>query len=334
MSDPSPRKRAGGFTLVELLVVIAIVGILIALLLPAVQASRESARRSSCTNNLKQLGVAAQHFHDAEGSFPVGGESKPYPQIVNQPASLFRWSSLAHLLPFLEESNLRELLNLKIPLYDFRTFGVMDENKFAVAKSIPLFLCPSDQGRIVSPGFGPTNYAACAGTGINGGSPLTTDGIFFVNSHTRISQVADGTSHTALFSESLLGNPDGTLTQNDPQLDYKFITFPPLTTARCNSSQNWNVASGRGFSWANGEFRCALYNHFNTPNAPAFDCLGAAIASFTAYGWRAARSRHPGGVNVLTADGAVRFVQDSIDADVWRALATYKGNEIMDNGKE
>ncbi len=334
MPDHVPRKRAGGFTLVELLVVIAIIGILVALLLPAVQASRESARRTSCTNNLKQLGIAAQNFHSAQNGFPVGAESKPYPAKPTNAWSLYRWSSLAHLTPFLEESNVYNALDLKVPLYDGVTLSVTSENQAGVALVVPLFLCPSDEGRIVAPGFGPTNYAACAGTGINGGSPQKTDGIFFVNSHTRLSQVTDGSSHTALFSESVLGNPNGTATQNDPQVDYKFILSAPLTATKCNNTQQWNQSSGRGFSWANGEFRCALYNHLNTPNAPAFDCLGVQIASLTPYGWRAARSRHPGGVNLLMADGAVRFVPDSVDPDLWKALATCNGNEIMDTGQE
>src|SRR5262249_44540851 len=94
-----------GFTLVELLVVIAIVGILMALLLPAIQMARESARRTSCNNNLKQIGAAAFQFHDARGVFPVGSESKPCPTMPSNPWTFYRWSTLAHMTPFLEESN-------------------------------------------------------------------------------------------------------------------------------------------------------------------------------------------------------------------------------------
>src|SRR5215212_3523541 len=99
--------RQHGFTLVELLVVIAIIGVLIAVLLPAIQAARESARRTSCINNLKQIGVAANNFHNNYRAFPVGAESKEWPALQFNPWTFYRWSSLAHLTPFLEETNAR-----------------------------------------------------------------------------------------------------------------------------------------------------------------------------------------------------------------------------------
>ncbi len=104
-SDRLRVRGAGGFTLVELLVVIAIIAVLVAMLLPAVQAARESARRTSCINNLKQIGVASQSFYDGHGSFPVGAESKAWPAAPSNAWTFYRWSSLAHLAPFLEEGN-------------------------------------------------------------------------------------------------------------------------------------------------------------------------------------------------------------------------------------
>jgi prepilin-type N-terminal cleavage/methylation domain-containing protein/prepilin-type processing-associated H-X9-DG protein len=331
---PSPRRARGhGFTLVELLVVIAIVGILVALLLPAIQSARESARRSSCVNNLKQLGIAAQAFHDARGSFPVGAEAKAWASAPTNAWTFYRWSSLAHLAPYFEEGNVLATLDLSVPLYGL-SFDITPRNVTGVAIVVPLFLCPSDAGQRVNSRFGPTNYAACAGTGTGGGSPIDTDGIFFVNSQIRLAQVLDGSSHTALFSESTLGTPNGTTPPREAAFDYKFALGAPLTAGECNSSPQWNVSDGRGFAWVSGELRCAMYNHYATPNSPTPDCVGVRLGggpqlNFTPYGWRAARSRHPGGVNLLLADGSVQFVDDAVDPPIWRAWATRKGDETI-----
>ncbi len=156
------KATIAGFTMVELLVVIAIVGILVGLLLPAIQAARESARRTACVNHLKQIGIAAQNFHDVNRAFPPGAESKPYPNAPSTAWTFYRWSSLAHLAPYLEEGNAVNLLDLSVPLYG-TTFGVTPQNVAGVALVVPLFLCPSDLAQVVSPGFGPTNYVACSG---------------------------------------------------------------------------------------------------------------------------------------------------------------------------
>ncbi len=344
----SLARRRLAFSLVELLVVIAIVGVLLAILLPAIQSARESARRTSCVNNLRQLGVAAQNHHDSKGGFPVGADSKAYPAMPSNPWTFYRWSSLAHLAPFLEESNVLSTLDLSVPMYDL-SLTVTTRNAKGVAYVVPLFLCPSDFATTITPQFGPTNYAACAGSGVGtdlstppkveAGSPINTDGIFYVNSRTRLSRVADGSSHTALMSESILGTADGAPISHDPQVEYKFMLSTPLTTNGCANTQQWHVSNGRGFSWASGEYRCALYNHYYGPNADDPDCIasklgGGQALNFTAYGWRAARSRHSGGVNVLMADGAVRFVFDDIDLPLWRAMSTRNGNELAMEGEQ
>ncbi len=337
-SDRPGARRPEGFTLVELLVVIAIIGVLVGLLLPAIQAARESARRTSCVNNLRQIGVAAHHFHDANGSFPAGAESKPWPAAPGNAWTFYRWSSLAHLAPFLEQANAVNLLDLSVPLYG-TNFQVTPANVQAVSVVIDTFLCPSDLGHVVTPGFGPTSYAANAGSGADGGSPFDADGVFFVNSQIRLGQTADGSSRTALFSESVLGNPKGTPLGRNPQQDYKFTLLTPLTEDGCRTTVQWNVSDNRGFAWVSGEFRCALYNHAYAPNSDVPDCIGSRLSGgvefqFTAYGWRAARSRHPGGVNVLMADGAVQFVVDDVDRDLWQALSTRSGGEIASGGAQ
>ena len=154
-------RRTSGFTLIELLVVMAILGILLALLLPAVQAARESARRVACQNNLKQLGIALQHHESARGEFPTGSESHQDPAAPSTPYGFYRWSALAHLLPYLENTAAYDSLNLSLPLYG-ANLQVTPANQPGVAVTISAFLCPSDQQTPVSPGFGPTNYATCA----------------------------------------------------------------------------------------------------------------------------------------------------------------------------
>lgn len=325
----SYARGRNGFTLVELLVVISIIGILLALLLPAVQAAREASRRNGCLNNLKQLGIALHHFESAQGRLPTGADSKPLASAPSHAHTFYRWSTLAHLTPYLEQSSVYRQLDLTQPLYDV-SLQVSPANRLAVGFIVPLFLCPSDLGEGVTTGFGPVNYAACTGTGIAGGTPFDTDGVFYVNSETRLAEISDGTSSTIAFSESTIGEGPANLTNAalvDPQTAYAFQFSSPLTPTLCSSARRWNMTDRRGFSWANGEYRCTLYNHYQTPNAAEIDCLGVQMfgppeTKFAPYGWRAARSRHPAGVNALSADGSARFYSDAIERSAWQALAT------------
>jgi hypothetical protein len=142
-------------------------------------------------------------------------------------------------------------------------------------------------------------------------------------------------SQTALMSECVLGEDPAPLTprrEANPQLVYGFASGIPLADGPCNSTSNWNFTDPPSFSWANGEYRSALYNHHSTPNSPVFDCvssrlLGSLAERYAAYGWRAARSNHAVGVNVALADGAVRVIEDGVDLAVWQALATRGGEE-------
>jgi prepilin-type N-terminal cleavage/methylation domain-containing protein/prepilin-type processing-associated H-X9-DG protein len=334
-----------GFTLVELLVVIAIIGVLVALLLPAIQSSREAARRTQCLNNLKQLGVALQNFASAENHFPPGSVAKTYADQANHPQTFYRWSSLAHLLPYMENQSVRDLLDLSLPLYmPGAGYPISDRNKSGVAQVLPEFLCASDLGQPVKTQWGPTNYVACAGSGAGGGTPFETDGIFYVNSETTFANLSDGSSHTVAISESLLGED----TQLDaasgfvrvtPERNYKFTlgftAVSDLTEARCNATQSYNSTMGngndpRGFAWCSGEYRCASYNHYYSPNAANFDCITSVTVDptlppqklYSAYGWRTARSAHPGGVNAVFADGSTHFIRDDIELAIWRGLST------------
>jgi prepilin-type processing-associated H-X9-DG protein len=324
-----------GLTLVEVLIVCGIVAALVATLLPAVQAARESARRVSCLNNLRQVGLAIRGFETARGVFPVGAESRPWPARPKHPHQFYRWSGLAHAAPFFEASELIGGLDLSVPLYG-TGFQVMPQNRETVARIVPLFRCPSDAHPIASAGFGPTNYALCAGSGAGGGTPFAADGLCFLNSRIRAAEATDGLSLTVLASESMLGT--GPLASDDPaaqssQGSYAFVTEVPLTAEVCGSANSWNYLNQRGFSWANGEYRCAVYNHALPPNAAEMDCIANDTSSnevaktLAVWGWRAARSRHPGGVNVALADAAVRFITDDVDPAVWKAAATRAGGE-------
>jgi type II secretory pathway pseudopilin PulG len=323
-----------GVTVLELLVVVAVIGFMVSLLLPAVNVARSSARRAQCSNNLRQLAMAINNFEAASGHLPAGSISRPYEPEPTTPHTFYRWSVLAQITPMLEQTVAYGALDMSVPLYR-RDFQVTRQNESAVAIVVPEFLCPSDQQQRVHPAFGPTNYAACAGTGIHGGSPLDADGLFYTNSNIRAHEVKDGFSKTVALSESVLGRdiPRGTpRSQADPRYVYAFARSAPLTEESCLGSAFWNFTDLRGFAWVNGEFRTALYNHYWTPNSSEFDCVsarttGALSVLYTPFGWRTARSLHPGGVNAVMLDTSVRFVEDAIAPEVWQAMATRDGGD-------
>jgi prepilin-type N-terminal cleavage/methylation domain-containing protein/prepilin-type processing-associated H-X9-DG protein len=348
--EPRDAATCEGFTLVELLVVIAIIGVLVALLLPAVQTAREAARRAQCLNNLRQLGVAVQNYVSAEKHFPPGSVAKVYPGQPTHPQTFYRWSSLAHLLPYMENQSVRDLLDLSLPLYmPGAGYPIADKNKAGVAQVLPEFLCPTDVRQPVKSAWGPTNYVACAGSGAGGGTPFDTDGVFYVNSATTFAKLGDGSSHTVAMSESLLGedtqmDPNSGFAGATPERNYKFLlgfsANTDLTDAKCNGGQSYNSTMGngndpRGFAWCSGEYRCALYNHYYPPNAANFDCITSVTVDptippkklYSAYGWRTARSAHLGGVNAVFADGSTHFIHDDIDISVWRTLSTRASGE-------
>lgn len=328
--------RRSGVTLVELLVVVAILGVLVGLLVPAVQSARETTRRTACANNMRQLAVGLANHESALGRYPIGSEARAFPAYPRVTAQHCRWSLLAHLCPYYEAEELLDGLDRSVPLYiDLRPDAIAPQNKPIVKIVVPMFLCPSDRGIAVSPIFGPTNYAGCTGGG-GDGTPYDTDGIFFINSRTRPKDVSDGLSKTIAFSESLLGDSASTNRATvTPENAYRFVMSAPLSESSCAATAVWNFSDPRGFSWANGEYRTTLYNHRHPPNAATMDCMGVLMNPpqgrmdrlYAAYGWRAARSRHPGGVNVAMADGSLRFVRDEVDLGVWRAAATRAGGE-------
>ena len=329
--------RRPAFSLVELLVVIAIIGALVGLLLPAVQQSREAARRLDCLNRLRQVAVAMHNYELSHGHLPPGSESRPYPAEPSTPHTFYRWSAIAHALPFMEQASALAAIDLTLPLYG-RDLAITKANRPGVKVVLPELLCPSDRQERVDPNFGPTNYAVCAGSGINGGTPFAGDGAFFINSDITLREITDGASHTAIAAETTLGETPAPLTPReavDPRLVYGFARGAELTEAACSDTALWNFTSPPSYSWANGEFRSALYNHYRTPNSPEIDCVSARLMGtlaeqFASYGWRATRSYHIGGVNVAMADASCRFVDDAIDPGAWRAISTRAGEDSAD----
>ncbi len=326
-------RHRQGFTLIELLVVIAIIGVLIALLLPAVQAAREAARRAQCLNNLKQLGLATHMYHDLFHVLPRGSDTHEY-----------TFSPLARIFPHIEGNALFDSLNFDVGLRYSPSSGIGNqvraENTTVTLAMVKTFLCPSDGGNeiIAENQWRPANYVSNSGSAAD---PILLqldwrswgnrqDGVIYHQSQIGFNVIRDGLSQTALMSESIVGDPNAPSGPgpHNPEL-YHYMTnaaFPPIvpTEERCQPGGSGPWRGGRNVSWALGRLDATLYNHYLPPNADRPDCLGV-----ISVGWKTARSYHPGGVNMLFCDGSVRFVKDTINLQTWRALATRNGREVI-----
>jgi prepilin-type N-terminal cleavage/methylation domain-containing protein/prepilin-type processing-associated H-X9-DG protein len=314
------RRRLAGFTLIELLVVIAVVGVLIALLLPAVQQAREAARRIQCANNLKQLGLAFHGYHDPHGTFPPGRVRSR----VDRRGQVF--SAFAMILPQIDQIALYHSINFDLNA-DRGVGG--PENDTARRTRLAAFLCPSDSASDSDkPDQAPTNYQMNTGTRH---PARDNNGPLYENSRVRLGDFRDGTSQTVCLSElarSMSVRANDTIEVPDRLILSHEATCRPAGPAR---------PSARGNRWIYGAPNHTMYSHHRAPNDPSPDCRGGVpFGDRTNAEWdrlsldSAARGLHPGGVNALFADGSVRFIKNAIAVSTWRALGTIAGGEIVE----
>jgi len=302
-------RQKAGFTLVELLVVIAIIGILVALLLPAVQSAREAARRMSCSNNSKQVALAMHNYHDTYKLFPPGQFNRLGQNTIGN--TFMRECWMQPILPFIEQQPMADAIQIgHNTTYTFYVRG-------AAENVVPTLVCPSDPNgpkTITAGAASPTatnnqgfhgNYVACAGSTLFGNNNQgdNLNGVFFSLSRTKFSSIVDGTSNTLMFSEILVSPDTG----------------------------SHDLRGRYHNSWEGNSWFSTLY----PPNTVVGDrsqyCIAKVYAPCQALGNSAliqsARSLHPGGVMTGLSDGSVRFVAETVDLLVWNAAGTRENGE-------
>lgn len=298
MPQFAPRRPRPGFTLIELLVVIAIIGVLIALLSPAVQHAREAARKTECRDHLKQLAVALHSYESAHRVLPPGYVYRPAdgaPPVPN--AAGFGWGAM--LLPFVDQGNIYATFDWNMPIYS-------TANEAARETRLPLFLCPTDS---VSPrgyvrmGPAPERYAMASFVASFGPPDLDADqeqrfGLFSRNSSTMFAHVTDGLSHTLMIGERQNG-PFRNGASHGNHFDYE--------TTWCGAVRDWDEPD-------DDHGHMVLFQSGHVPNDPRSDD-------------RDVSAPHVGYANFAMGDGSVRSVSETIDFVLYQALSTRRGQE-------
>lgn len=338
-TDCASSKR-NAFTLVELLVVIAIIGILIGMLLPAVQQVREAARRIQCANNLRQIGLATLNYESAFMEFP---ESYRKPDLPAGATDTGRgWSAQALLLPYLEQANLSAVIDFDLEYIEpSQTVDLGGGPEPISSARIPTYLCPSeirDELRISTPNHYPLNYAANAGVWFifdptNGN---TGQGALTVSRGNPVSSFRDGTSNTLFFGEVKAYTPYFRNADMGGE-----VAIPTDPTAVAAMGGDFRASSGHT-EWVDGRAHQTSFTSVFTPNTLVPHNDGTSeldidwnnhqegrAGDFRTYAAITSRSYHSGGVNTVRADGSVHFVSDDINLATWRALSTRNGGEVI-----
>lgn len=341
-TDRGPRATRTvnhkAFTLVELLVVIAIIGVLVALLLPAVQAAREAARRSSCTNNLKQIALGMHNFENSIKSYPASINWKPGIQSGN-------WSLQARILPHLEQAQIEEAVDYQEPYGNVRIGAGVDAPLISSLR-IPMYLCPSEERDEIResggvPTYYPLNYGfnngiwfvyQPTGNGQGRGGP----GMFFPNSNIRPAQVTDGLSNTLMVAEVKAYTPYFRDGGSAP-------TIPPTDpSAICSLGGDFKTSSGHT-EWVDGRVHQAGFTTTFTPNTDVLCAQGpqeydvdwtsdreGQLQDSATYSAVTSRSYHSGVVNVALMDGSVQSVTDGVERSIWQSMSTRNGGEVTE----
>jgi len=356
-------RRSRGFTLVELLVVIAIIGVLVALLLPAVQSAREAARRTQCANGLKQLGIGLQNYHDVYRVFPPRRGGSYLPNIASDPARVNcnydRLSAFIALLPFIEQKPLADQIagggtinGTKYPPGGPAAWHGTSYTPWGV--QVPMLLCPSGNVNKMKNTFGKNSYAFSMGDLVTTHNSATamTRGIFGGSARCMgLQNITDGSSNTIAMSERSWGNDLGATTAGNN--DVRTVTVMAVSSVNSNPGSCYAHAVGNhivtgqvkgkfGALWSDGQAERVGFNTVLPPNAPS--CVNDGNTNADANGGILnASSYHPGGVNAVFADASTHFINQNINTGnkaapppgpgqmspygVWGALGSIDGGE-------
>lgn len=373
--DDPPGRRLHGFTLIELLVVIAIIAVLVALLLPAVQQAREAARRSQCKNNLKQIGLALHNYAEAVGCFPYRQGGTTSSSSGADDGNENSGSGFTMLLPYMDQAPLYQQISSPQTFSgkNFNPFGdrAADGSVYALWKTtIPALLCPtspSKKGVVGTLGHGLTHYgfsggdsaihistSGITGTGNMGASAANARtlvrGLFGYQTSRRFRDITDGTSNTIAMGEMTSAlSADYSIHGNVARSQGTGIYSSPISCLAALSPADPNlfkstltISPSRGARWSRGTTCYIGVNTILPPNSPS--C--SPNTDFSAGGLYSVSSLHVGGAHVLMADGAVRFISDSIHTGnlalpdlrtlggaspygVWGALGSISGGEVI-----
>ncbi|MEW4571297.1 DUF1559 domain-containing protein [Tautonia sp. JC769] len=311
--NPNLRVKTG-FTAIEALVVVAIVGLLFALLLPAVQFAREASRRSACANNLRQIGVAIQQYEGTTGVLPPGSNG------------LRAYSAHAMILPYIEE----------LPIFNSINFSSFPQesnrsNRTSIYSKINLFTCPS-QPALEMPNVPGVNYAG--NTGISSLKP-NLEGLFSQGRNQAItfSSIRDGMNATIMFSEITSGYVQNSQSSFRHRVVFSTIgvysgdDWPGDLLRECNSmdiNSQSQISAKKGGYWIKGDYSETLYNHLNNPKLNS--CKNQSLVDS---GIWTAGSEHGPFVHSLFADGHVSRISENIDPSIWKAIGTRSGGELV-----